>query len=122
MKARAASGATVSGVSLRAAWPHRAIARAIWRTRLRPSSNPTARTTRTLSLCCHRLPGGVSGRMRSAILCGRYRNFRSQHRFKSYSRRISGGWPRKEATMHSLIYLIGLIVVVLFILSFLGLR
>jgi len=29
---------------------------------------------------------------------------------------------RKEATMHSLIYLVGLIVVVLLILSFLGLR
>ena len=32
------------------------------------------------------------------------------------------GWRAKEETMHSLIYLVGLIVVVLLILSFLGLR
>jgi hypothetical protein len=32
------------------------------------------------------------------------------------------GWHAKEETMHSLIYLVGLIVVVLLILSFLGLR
>jgi hypothetical protein len=34
----------------------------------------------------------------------------------------SGPAHCKEATMHSLIYLVGLIVVVLLILSFLGLR
>jgi hypothetical protein len=37
------------------------------------------------------------------------------------SRRIFRG-ARMEATMHSVIYVIGLIVVVLLILSFLGLR
>jgi hypothetical protein len=30
--------------------------------------------------------------------------------------------PREEATMHGIIYLVGLIVVIMFILSFLGLR
>ena len=38
------------------------------------------------------------------------------------SRRIFPCGARMEATMHSVIYVIGLIVVVLLILSFLGLR
>jgi hypothetical protein len=38
------------------------------------------------------------------------------------SRRIFPCGARMEATMHSVIYLIGLIVVVLLLLSFLGLR
>jgi hypothetical protein len=51
------------------------------------------------------------------------RNFGSDHPFKGYRRAPQFRADAcKEATMHSLIYLVGLIVVVLFILSFLGLR
>src|SRR5262245_43152337 len=51
------------------------------------------------------------------------RNFRSHHRFTA-CRRVRPGFrrARMEAAMHSIIYLVGLIVVVLFILSFLGPR
>ena len=53
---------------------------------------------------------------------GLARNFTSQRRFKGYRRVRFRGGAHMEETMHSLIYLVGLIVVVLLILSFLGLR
>ena len=39
-----------------------------------------------------------------------------------YSGSIAIGATRMEATMNGLIYLVGLVVVIMFILSFLGLR
>jgi len=55
-----------------------------------------------------------------SLLTSLGRNFFSGPPFKGYRRGgFAGGM---EATMHSVLYVIGLIVVVLLILSFLGLR
>ena len=57
-----------------------------------------------------------------SLLTSLGRNFCSGPPFKCYRRGGFSVRARMEATMHSVIYVIGLIVVVLLILSFLGLR
>jgi hypothetical protein len=70
----------------------------------------------------HRLAISIIPHSGQSLLTSLGRNFCSGPPFKGYRRGGFSVRARMEATMHSVIYVICLIVVVLLLLSFLGLR